>query len=232
MTTMNIPAGLGNLAESCLNVAALPPFLRVLLTTDGTVTKSLEAYFWESIEVINRKQGYEKLAEDERLFSYLSAARGRGVDVDVVLGDARLTLGEVPANSLDLLVIDAFSSDAIPVHLLTVQALEVYWAAVAEGGVIAMHVSNRYLDLVPVLANLAEHMGSVCLVQKYSHDSPEQSEHTARAGSTWVVLSREMDDVRPLAATADRARWMMPTSNPGDAVWTDEYANVLGALQW
>ncbi len=74
MTTINSPTGLGNLVESCLNVAALPPFLRVLLTTDGTVTKSLEAYFWEPIEVINRKQGYQQLTEDERLLAQPAGA--------------------------------------------------------------------------------------------------------------------------------------------------------------
>lgn len=173
-----------------------------------------------------------QIAEDERYFTFLSAARQRGVDVQVVLGDARLTLNEVPRHSLDMLVIDAFSSDSIPVHLLTREAMELYLSTIDEGGVIAMHISNRYLNLAPVIANLASSLDVMCLVRDDSFVTLEHAQLTGREGSVWVLLAREDQDLSPLTLTAASALWLRTQGNAAERLWTDEYAHVLGALRW
>src|SRR5262249_45082582 len=103
----------------------------------------------------------ERVARDPRYFTYLSDCRaGR---LDVVLGDARLRLREAPDHEFDLIVLDAFSSDAIPLHLLTREALHLYLDKLADHGLIAVHISNRFLDLAPVLGALARDADLACL---------------------------------------------------------------------
>src|SRR2546422_4110843 len=103
---------------------------------------------------------YEINPEVKRLatsrFTYLSNCLGR---VEVVLGDARLSMEREEPQAFDLLVLDAFSSDAIPVHLLTREAFELYQRHLRSGGIIAVHISNHYLDLEPVVVNVAKHFG-------------------------------------------------------------------------
>src|SRR5262249_31990557 len=91
-----------------------------------------------------------RVAEDDRYFTYLSDARAAGIEVRIVPGDARLQMVGAPEKAYDLLFLDAFSSDSVPVHLLTVEALELYLSKLADGGVLALNISNRYLDLEPV----------------------------------------------------------------------------------
>lgn len=160
MTTMNIPAGLGNLAESCLNVAALPPFLRVLLTTDGTVTKSLEAYFWESIEVINRKQGYEKLAEDERLLAQPAGAsvllrqvtlQGKSSGTCYAWAESMVCATDLPER-----VRSGLESERLGIgEILRDCGLETYRKIVDYGEDLA------------VVGPAAEHTGSTCIWRRY-----------------------------------------------------------------
>src|SRR5206468_2711821 len=94
----------------------------------------------------------EKIAEDPRLFTFLADARARGTRLSVVLGDARITVQRVAPGTFDMFFLDAFSSDAIPVHLLTREALAIYADKLAPGGLLVFNISNRYLDLNPVLA--------------------------------------------------------------------------------
>ena len=95
----------------------------------------------------------QRIAEDPRYFTYLTNCRDKsGVAYRVKLGDARLTLAGEPDNQFDLLMIDAFSSDAIPIHLITREAVEMYFQKLAPGGLLVVHVSNRHLRLEPVLA--------------------------------------------------------------------------------
>ena len=132
------------------------------------------------------------IAENENYFSYLADAKTRGVKLDFVMGDARLSLDKPmsdPQGRADghfrLIVVDAFSSDAIPVHLITHEALKLYVRKAAPDGVIAFHISNRYLDLEPVLATLAKEENLKCLVR---HDSKEDKR--GKAASTWVILAK------------------------------------------
>jgi hypothetical protein len=129
------------------------------------------------------------IAYNTDYFTYVSDAEERGVNVELVLGDARLTMERKQLSEdekYNILCVDAFSSDAIPIHLITRQALQMYLTKIKEDGIIAFHVSNRYLDLRPVLARLAEVEG---LTGYYESDGSEGEE--GKAASTWVVLARK-----------------------------------------
>lgn len=144
---------------------------------------------------------------------------------DVILGDARLQLAKVDSARFDLLVLDAFSSDAIPVHLLTNEAAQEYERVLAPDGLMAFHISNRYLDLKPVLGRLASHRGwSAWLVKTV----PGPDEPLAEP-SEFVLVTRHEPTGRWLDDTAAIGR--LPEA-PGFRLWTDDYSNVLGILRW
>ncbi len=162
-----------------------------------------------------------RIARNPRGFTFLRDSRAR---IDVVLGDARLRLAEAPAGAYGLLVVDAFSSDAIPVHLITREALRLYAAKLAPRGVMAFHISNRFVDLEPVLAELARDAG---LTARIEHDGADPA--AGKQGSIWVVMARAEGDFGIL--TQD-ARWQPLAERPGTAVWTDDFSNLVSVLQW
>lgn len=165
-----------------------------------------------------------RIARDVRYFTYLRDCRARSWDV--VLGDARLRLREAPEHNFGLIVLDAFSSDAIPMHLLTREALRLYRGKLAEGGLIAFHISNRYIGLAPVLGALARDAGLIARVRSDRNISPEQA-RDGKSPSIWVVIAaREAD----LGALATDPRWGMARSRPDEAVWTDDFSNLVGHL--
>jgi hypothetical protein len=163
-----------------------------------------------------------RLAEDPRWFSYLADARARRVGIGVKLGDARLTLAAAPPRRYDLLVLDAFSSDAIPMHLLTREALRLYLDKLAGDGLLAMHITNRYLDLAPILARLAQDSGLAC--RDRSHDASDTPEDYA---SHWVMMSRRAGRLKELTAGDG---WNDTLPRPRTPLWTDDFSNILSAL--
>jgi spermidine synthase len=167
----------------------------------------------------------ERIARNPTLFRYLEVA---GPDVGVVIGDGRQNLSRAPDGRFDLLILDAFSSDAIPVHLLTREALAIYLDKLASGGIVLFHISNRFVDLEPVVANLAADVGAAALIQDYSPSSEQESEAGACA-STWVAVARERGDLASLQADD---RWKVPKVNTRVGVWTDDYSNIFRALIW
>jgi len=168
------------------------------------------------------------LARDSGAFTYLSAARSRGVDEDFVLGDARLTIQNAPNHSFDLLILDAFSSDSIPVHLLTTEAFEIYLRKLRPGGWIALHISNQYLDLRPVVANIAQHFGLIC-VAGIDTDVQHQRAYPGKEGSVWLLLVPELSDAVPLAQDG---RWTRLDPEPHIGLWSDDFSNVVSLLKW
>ena len=166
----------------------------------------------------------EQVARDRRYFTYLADCRAK---VDVVLGDARLSLKEAPPAHYDLFILDAFSSDAIPIHLITQEALGLYLSKLKEGGLMAFHISNRYLDLKPVLGNLAQEAGLTCLVQDYNKVTAAEKKEL-KCGSSWVVMARRPQDLAPLAADP---RWRELPGN-GAPLWTDDFSNILTVFNW
>jgi hypothetical protein len=156
----------------------------------------------------------------QREFSFL---RNTSAKVNVILGDARLKLAHARDGKYGMIFVDAFSSDAIPLHLLTREALrEVYLPKLAPGGVLAFHISNRYLDLLPVLADLAASEG----LSGY-YNSNDEDKQLDRAATTWVVLAR---DVPALGGLATDSRWE-PLHPSGRAVWTDDFSNILSVFR-
>ncbi len=159
------------------------------------------------------------LAQKE--FAFLRESRAH---VDIELGDARLTLEAEAPQGFDVLVLDAFSGDAIPVHLLTKEAFALYLRHLKPSGIIAVHVSNQYLDLAPVVAQLAAFYG-------YSAIAIRSPKDVARdlSSATWVLVTRNRDFLG--RAEIVNAAEAIPPS-PGLRLWTDDYNNLLQVMRW
>jgi spermidine synthase len=166
-----------------------------------------------------------RLAWDARYFSYLKDAQERGAQMDVVLGDARLKIAEAPRGEYDLIVLDVFSSDSVPVHLLTREAVAVYLDKLADGGRLIFHVSNRYLHLEPVLAAAAHDAGLYALI---CHDAAPV-EVTGKRASTWAVMARADSHLAPWRGLSN---WRPPVRQDHVALWTDDFSNVLSIFMW
>jgi spermidine synthase len=164
-----------------------------------------------------------RIAQDPNLFTFYSDAVARGVQLDTVFGDARLTL-EGTHEQFGLIVIDAFSSDAIPVHLLTREALQVYFRRLQPRGFLAFNVSNRYLDLEPVLAALAHDAGGVCLWEDDRFTNPKD-EKKGKTKSQWVVVARSAEDLPPLRKAG--GLWAPIAVRVSVPVWTDDFSNLF-----
>ena len=154
-------------------------------------------------------------------------AESESAPVPIVLGDARLTLAEEPDGHLDLLVIDAFSSDAIPIHLLTREAVTLYMDKLAENGVLVMHISNRFLNLTPVLARIVEELGYAAL--RGSSNKIDREIDPAGTKSVWVLIARDQATIDALALGEIWGRLEAPA---GRRVWSDDFSNLLAVIRW
>ncbi|MCL4741352.1 MAG: fused MFS/spermidine synthase [Phycisphaerales bacterium] len=163
------------------------------------------------------------IARDSGHFTFVPDSKA---EIRYVLGDGRLTLRDEPDGQYDLLILDAFSSDSIPVHLMTREAFEVYTSKLAPGGVIALHVSNRNLDLPPVVAALAADASLHGLIRQ---DEEGEGRGSGRFGCTWIVLSPSRETLRRIEPDA---RWLPLEPRPGFPVWTDNHADILRILRW
>lgn len=146
----------------------------------------------------------------------------------IVPGDARLTLARAPDRAYDLLVIDAFSSDAIPLHLLTREALHLYLSKLAPDGMLLFHISNRYLRLEAVLGDLAGDLGLACRVRTQMTVLSDERAR-GKAPSQWLVMARRPEH---LGAAGRNRQWEAVRPRPGRPVWTDDYTNLLDAFTW
>jgi hypothetical protein len=164
-----------------------------------------------------------RIARDPGLFSFLSACRP---DVPIELGDARLTLTEAPDGAYDLIVVDAFSSDAIPIHLLTREAMAVYLRKLSPHGMVAMHVSNRHLELASVVGGIAAANGALARVNDGS--DIDETANPYKFSATVVAVARSEEDFGPLAQSRE---WEAQDPDPSQGVWTDDYSNIIGAVR-
>ncbi|MSP22034.1 MAG: hypothetical protein EXR66_03275 [Dehalococcoidia bacterium] len=162
-------------------------------------------------------------------FSYLPDAQKRGADLEVLLGDARIVLDRQLAASanqrFDVLAVDAFSSDSIPIHLLTEEAMELYQKHMAPGGVIAIHVSNRFLDLVPVVRALADARG----LGAYYIENPNDGEHAVNL-SQWVLVTDNQAFLANETVRSSIRDW--PEDARPSVLWTDDYSALLPLLKF
>lgn len=179
---------------------------------------------WRFFEI---DPGIVRIARGSGRFTFLSRCAPQA---KIILGDARLSLTDEPPGQLDLLAVDAFSSDAIPIHLLTREAFQVYGRAMAPDGLLLVHVSNRYLDLRPVVAAGAAAEGwSGALVDH----SPSMLDIERNANlSVWIALSRSARKIDQLVAASDRTT-MFEDLKPraGFSGWSDDYASIFPLLK-
>jgi hypothetical protein len=195
-----------------------------------------------------------KMPKDLRdpIFYFVNDAQERWANINIKLGDGRLRIKEAHKNYYHVIVLDAFSSDAIPVHLLTKEAVELYLDKLADGGVLLFNTTNRYVRIEPVLAAIAKDLDLDCL---YCPDYVYPTDHPDRYSADWVVMQRKPDEGkpyrnggRPLAQRLEQSRprvawngepvvnkegeryvddrWQEIVPLPG-RVWTDSYSNML-----
>jgi hypothetical protein len=160
-----------------------------------------------------------RIASDPRYFTFLQECRGK---YDLVLGDGRLTLARAPDKHYGMIVVDAFSSDVIPMHLVTREALAVYLAKLTDDGILAFHVSNRYFDLEPLLGDLAHSAGLVCRAQlEADEDISEKERSLGKLASHSVIMARKAAHLGKLAT--DR-RWKDVIGRPEEQVCSDDFS--------
>ena len=164
----------------------------------------------------------DDIARNPKFFTFMSACAGPS---PTYLGDARIVLEKQTDKHFDILVIDAYSSDAVPVHLTTTEAVQLYRDRLAPGGLLIFHISNRFFDIELPLARSAAELGMVSLIQNYSasKDSAAKGDLSSRV----VVMAQSEADLQDLRQDS---RWIALPSDGGD-VWTDDYANPLSILR-
>ena len=179
----------------------------------------------DSLTFYELNPSVKQIASDPRYFTYLS---GCAPSARVVLGDARLRLREAADDQYDLIVLDAFSGDSIPLHLMTREALALYLRKLTPGGIIAFHISNLYLELSPTLGALAADAGLVCLFSEDLTLSPDEL-NRGKLPSKWLVMARRTED---LGLLAKDPHWIPVATKPGTRIWTDDYSNLWRVIKW
>src|SRR4051794_37808668 len=210
--------GIGRAIAAIRERKAAPLRVAVIGVGSGTLTCASEpGETWTFFEI---DQTMVDTARDPKYFSYI---RDCQPDLKPVIGDARLTFAREPDGIYDLIIVDAYSSDAIPIHLATEEAMAIYKEKLAPQGAVVMHVSNRHLELASVIVGIADANDMKSWV--YSEDSGRDNEYIF---STSVVVSaRQEADVGKLASSDV---WAETEAEDNQRVWTDDYSNVLGAV--
>ncbi|OLE52427.1 MAG: hypothetical protein AUG51_18170 [Acidobacteria bacterium 13_1_20CM_3_53_8] len=190
------------------------------LGTGATIAYSRASEQWTFYEI---NPAVVRIARAPEYFTYLSNCAH--APTQIVLGDARLQLKRTHDGEYGLIILDAFSSDAIPVHLMTEQALDLYLSKLAPGGLLGFHISNRSLDLHTVVANLARSRNLICL----SRDDTQPSQTMGKEASQWVIMARRTED---LGTLANDSRWQMLAGDASRHVWTDDFSNIISIFKW
>ncbi|MGL5003135.1 MAG: spermidine synthase, partial [Casimicrobium sp.] len=166
---------------------------------------------------------YEINAEVERLarkhFTYLADSKAK---TEIIIGDARLSLEREASNQFNVLAVDAFSGDSIPMHLITDDAVRVFMKQLGGNGILAYHVSNRFLNLPPVLAEIAAKEGLAGIVV----EDPAQSNNALHSSSTWVLLAKNAEALKGIEESKPLERVQ------GAPLWTDDFNNLLSVVKW
>ncbi len=197
---------------------------RVAIVGLGAGTLASYARFIQEWTFYEIDPDVARIARDPRLFRYLQDCLA--ASVDIVVGDARLRLRDAPDHSYRLIVLDAFSSDAVPVHLLSREAIRLYRDKLAEGGLLAINLTNRYLDLEPVIGGQAADSGLFCRI-RYDFSINDQDPRLGKQPSIWAVMAATESGLGSLAADP---RWRRAVPRAGSAAWTDDYSDVASYL--
>ena len=197
------------------------------LGTGGLAGYAYQGQRWTYFELDPAVEKH--IARDPRYFTFLTDCEQRGVDLRVILGDARVQLRKLkldrPEDKFDVIAFDAFSSDAIPIHLVTYDALQDYLDKLAEDGIVVFHISNRYVDLEPVIARLQQESGLAGLIQ---NDEALEGDPEHYATSV-ILLARRMEAFGGLAYDN---RWEKLAGHPAFPLWTDAYSDLLRVFKW
>jgi hypothetical protein len=194
--------------------------LRVAVIGVGSGTLACAAEPGETWKFFEIDQTMVDTARDPKYFSYIQNC---APDAQPVIGDARLTFAKELDGVYDLIIVDAYSSDAIPIHLATQEAMKIYKDKLAPQGLVVMHVSNRHLELSSVVVGIADANDMKSWV--YSEDSGRDNEYIF--ATTVVVSARDEADIGKLASSD---QWALTEPTENQRVWTDDYSNVLGAV--
>ncbi len=186
---------------------------------------------WQKFDFFEIDPEVIKIATDKDYFTYLARCKSK---YRILAGDARVNLStKIQDRFYDLMVLDAFSSDSIPVHLLTKEAIQLYKSKLKPGGVLAFHISNRFFDLRPVLARICADLGLKCF---YRYDFPQQYsvkydwyDLQNLSSSLWLIAAKEEASIRGVFAYN---KWRKPVFPEGFKTWTDDYSNLLGVYNW
>jgi spermidine synthase len=203
---------------------AQKPIRRVAMVGLGTGTIACYGRpdeFWTFYEI---DPMVVRIARTPRYFSYLRDCAPR---TNVVIGDARVSLGAAADGEFDIIVLDAFTSDAIPAHLITREAVALYLQKLKADGVIAFHISNRFLDLRPVIIALANDAKVSGALGERAPDTEGRGK--LYYGSRWMVLARNRETLSELVKIDG---WYALGTSPESRLWTDDYTDVLGAIKW
>jgi hypothetical protein len=207
--------------------ATLPPRATRAVAVVGLGAGSIACYrqageSWTFYEI---DPAVVRIAQNQRYFTYLTECAPHA---RILVGDARVRLAEARKSEYQLIIIDAYSSDAIPVHLLTREAFELYLDKLAQGGMLALNISNRQLELKTVIGNVARDLG-LAFRARDNLNLPAAEENRGKMPSQWMVIARSVEDLGELAVDP---RWVVPQIRPGTSVWTDDFNNLLSALNW
>jgi spermidine synthase len=158
------------------------------------------------------------IAKNPRYFTFLSPCPP---NADIVVGDARLTMAKEAKDSFDLIIVDAFSSDAVPVHLMTAEAIRLYLDKVKRDGIVLLHISNRYLDLEGVLGATVKVLPGV---HGFIISDDEADGSYAQSTSTVAVFAKSNEALEPLRSLKEISEF----DDAGLKPWTDDYSDILG----
>lgn len=211
---------LGQIFDAFNSISASPNVAVVGLGAGAMACYARPDQHWTFYEI---NPAVIRIAQNTEYFTYLKNSFAGSTKI--VLGDARLQLQNAPDHHYGLIVLDAFNSDAIPVHLLTQEAIELYSAKLATGGMLAFHISNRSLKLDRVLADLAARNGA----RSMSWADGEFDPVRGKDPSEWLVMAR---DSPALDLLAQGRRWRVLQGQPEANVWTDDFSNILHVFRW
>jgi spermidine synthase len=218
ITYYHSDGGIGQAIAAVRERKGAPLRVAVIGLGAGTLTCVSEpGETWRFFEI---DQSMVDTARDPRYFTYIQNC---APDLKPVIGDARLTFAREPDGVYDLIVVDAYSSDAIPIHLATQEAMAIYKRKLAPQGAVVMHVSNRHLELSSVVVGIADANDLMSWV--YNQTTDRDSEYIF--STSVVVCARQEDDVGELASSE---QWELTEANENQRVWTDDYSNVFGAV--
>ena len=190
----------------------------------GLGTGAIAAYIHAGQQLTVFELDPDNLVLAEEHFGYLGQARAQGGTLQFVFGDGRLQLARQPSASFDLLIMDAFNSGSIPVHLLTVEALDAFMRTLRPDGILLLHLSNRVLDLLPVVYANAASLGWYAVEHSNQDRVHPDAEYTA-----WMAVSRDADRIEHLQTTLG---WQDESGQRLPRPWTDRYSNLPAAIRW